>query len=101
MVMEAYPKPRHNYIYNPRYGQRGVLTYAGQQANGAHPSGVAGGMMGGYGYGYGMGGFGMGGHGYSGGVHPVYNTLSYTYPYSGNSYYGSNYHSSYYPSYAH
>jgi hypothetical protein len=91
MVTEGYPKPRHNYIYTPRYGQRGVLTYAGQQANGAYPSGVAGGIMSGYGYGY---GYGVGGVGYVGGAYPVYNTSTYSYPYSGASYYDS----SYYPS---
>jgi hypothetical protein len=47
-ALEAYPKPRHQYIYTPRYGQRGVLSYAGQQPNGAAPTGVVGG---GYGYG--------------------------------------------------
>lgn len=91
MVTEGYPKPRHNYTYTPRYGQRGVLTYAGQQANGAYPSGVAGRVMSGYGYGYGVGGVG-----YAGGAYPVYNTSTYSYPYSGASYYGS----SYYPSYS-
>jgi hypothetical protein len=91
--MEGYPKPRHNYVYTPRYGQRGVLTYASQQANGAYPSGVAGGMMGGYGY-------GVGGVGYAGAAHagayPVYNSSAYSSPYSGASYYGS----SYFPSYS-
>lgn len=92
MVTEGYPKPRHNYVYTPRYGQRGVLTYAGQQANGAYPSGVTGGMMAGYSY-------GMGGVAYGGGAYPVYNTSSYSYPYSGASYYGSSYQPSYYPTY--
>ncbi|KAF9691160.1 hypothetical protein EKO04_010893 [Ascochyta lentis] len=95
--MEGYPKPRHNYIYTPRYGQRGVLTYAGQQANGAYPSGVAGGVMGGAmsGYGYGGGGVGYAGAAY-GGAYPVYNTSTYSSPsYSGASYYGSSYHPSY------
>lgn len=56
--MEQYPKPRHQYIYTPRYGQRGILTYAGQQPNGAPPTGV---MGGGYGYGFGVtGGYGYG-----------------------------------------
>ncbi|XPS81030.1 hypothetical protein M3J07_012999 [Ascochyta lentis] len=87
--MEGYPKPRHNYIYTPRYGQRGVLTYAGQQANGAYPSGVAGGVMGGAmsGYGYGGGGVGYAGAAY-GGAYPrsYYNTMptygqtAYVYP---------------------
>jgi hypothetical protein len=95
MVMEGYPKPRHNYIYTPRYGQRGVLTYAGQQANGAYPSGVAGGIIGGYGYGYGMN---YAGAAY-GGAYPVYNTSAYSYPYSGATYGSSYYHPSY-PSYA-
>ncbi|KAF1363423.1 hypothetical protein EJ07DRAFT_101900 [Lizonia empirigonia] len=83
--MEGYPKPRQNYVYTPRYGQRGVLTYAGQQANGAYPSGVAGGVMTAYGYGAAYGG-----------AYPVYNTSTYSYPYSGATYYGS----SYYPSYS-
>lgn len=70
--MEAYPKPRHQYIYNPRYGQRGLLTYAGQAANGATPTGVVGG---GFGYG-GFGGVGVGmGVGYGVGAYQpaVYN----------------------------
>ncbi|KAJ4308504.1 hypothetical protein N0V94_009326 [Neodidymelliopsis sp. IMI 364377] len=93
MVMEGYPKPRHNYVYTPRYGQRGVLTYAGQQANGAYPSGVAGGLIGGYGYGYGMN---YAGAAYRG-AYPVYNTSSYSYPhpYSGATYGSSYYHPSY------
>ena len=89
MVTEGYPKPRYNYIYTPRYGQRGVLTYASQQANGAYPSGVAGGVMSGYGY-------GVGGVGYARAAYPVYNTSAYSYPYSGANYYGS----SHYPSYS-
>lgn len=112
MVWEAYPKPRHNYVYTPRYGQRGVHTYAGQQANGALPSGPVG-MMGGYGYGMGMGiGYGMGmGVGYGMGSYPVHTSLSYPQKgkkiptYHGTSYYPS-YHSGYstypymsYPSY--
>ncbi|KAL1644635.1 hypothetical protein SLS61_008686 [Didymella pomorum] len=92
MVMEGYPKPRHQYIYTPRYGQRGVLAYAGQQANGAYPSVVAGGFTSGYGYGY---GYGVGGVGHVGGAYPVYNTSSYSHPYSGASYYGSGYHPSF------
>ncbi|KZM19077.1 uncharacterized protein EKO05_0010214 [Ascochyta rabiei] len=97
--MEGYPKPRHNYIYTPRYGQRGVLTYAGQQANGAYPSGVAGGAMGGYGYGGGAVGYTGAAYG---GAYPVYNTSTYPYPYSGASYYGSSHYPSYssYPSYS-
>ncbi|UPX19966.1 uncharacterized protein EKO05_0010214 [Ascochyta rabiei] len=83
--MEGYPKPRHNYIYTPRYGQRGVLTYAGQQANGAYPSGVAGGAMGGYGYGGGA--VGYTGAAYGGAyprsyynTAPTYGQTSYVYP---------------------
>jgi hypothetical protein len=48
--MEAYPKPRHQYIYTPRYGQRGILSYAGQAPNGAAPTGVIGGGYAGVGY---------------------------------------------------
>jgi hypothetical protein len=109
--MEAYPKPRHQYIYNPRYGQRGVLTYAGQTPNGAPPTGVI--PNGGVGYGYGYGAVGMGlgmgvgmGTGVgvaAGGYYPgVQSTRSY-YPYhSQYSYYGggASYYSgasSYYP----
>jgi len=110
--MEAYPKPRHNYIYNPRYGQRGFLTYAGQTANSAPMTGVI--PNGGMGYGYaGVGmGVGMGvsvaAGGYYPGVYPTrsyapsysYHQPSYSYPSyynTGASYYGA---SSYYPSYA-
>jgi hypothetical protein len=100
--MEAYPKPRHQYIYTPRYGQRGFLTYAGQQQNGAQPTGVI--PNGGVGYG-GVGvavgvGVGMGTGVATGGYYPgVYAARSYQpqYPYynGGAGYYGaSNY---YYP----
>jgi hypothetical protein len=102
--MEAYPKPRHNYIYTPRYGQRGFLSYAGQTANAAPMTGVI--PNGGYGYGMGMGvGMGMGGVA-AGGYYPVrayqpsYSHYQPSYPsYSpyyntGASYYGA---SSYYP----
>lgn len=60
--MEAYPKPRHQYIYTPRYGQRGFLSYAGQQPNGAPPTGVIpnGGVGVGVGIGYGGVGVGVG-----------------------------------------
>ena len=95
MVFEHYPKPRHNYIFTPRYGQRGIHTYAGQQANGALPSGPVG-MLGGYGYGMNMG-MGMG---YGMGSYPVYSNLSY--PQKGKkipTYHGSSYYNSYYPNY--
>ncbi|KAA8618045.1 hypothetical protein PtrV1_09552 [Pyrenophora tritici-repentis] len=77
-AMEAYPKPRYQYIYNPRYGQRGLLTYAGQVPNGAAPAGV----IGGYGYGMGYAGVGVGmgvGAGYAAGAYQpaVYNARSY------------------------
>jgi hypothetical protein len=98
--MEAYPKPRHQYIYTPRYGQRGVLTYAGQTANSAPVTGVI--PNGGFGYGMGMGvGMGVG----VAGVGSYYPVRSYQPSYSpyyqppyqyqhGASYYGS---ASYYP----
>ncbi|KAH6638796.1 hypothetical protein C7974DRAFT_431535 [Boeremia exigua] len=88
----GYPKPRHNYIYNPRYGQRGVLTYAGQQANGAYPSGVAGAMMPSYGYGY---NYGAGGIGYAA-AQPVYHPYASAY----NSYQNYSYPNYSYPSHA-
>ncbi|CAN9156614.1 unnamed protein product [Alternaria alternata] len=95
IIMEAYPKPRHQYIYNPRYGQRGLLTYAGQAANGAAPTGVVGG---GFGYG-GFGGVGVGmGVGYGVGAYQpaVYNARPlYPQTYATN-YYPPNYS---YPSY--
>jgi hypothetical protein len=74
--MEAYPKPRHQYIYTPRYGQRGFLSYAGQQANGAPPTGVI--PNGGVGVGVGYGGIGMG-VGVAAGAHypGVYSARSY------------------------
>jgi len=83
--MEAYPKPRHQFIYTPRYGQRGILSYAGQQPNGAMPAGA---MPGGLGVGV----------GYAAGAYQpaVYNARSY-YPYAhGATYYPANYQ---YPTY--
>jgi hypothetical protein len=100
--MEAYPKPRHSYIYQPRYGQRGVLTYQGQQANGAYPTGV----IPNAGYGYGAVGMGAGmGVGVAAGGYPgVYAAQSYHQPYTQpDSYYGgqANYYTpSYYPTYS-
>ncbi|KAH9882650.1 hypothetical protein J1614_000886 [Plenodomus biglobosus] len=90
--MEAFPKPRHNYIYTPRYGQRGVLSYAGQQPNGALPTGVVpGGLHVGAGYGAGVG-VAMG---YAAGAYQpaVHNARSY-YPYAhgANHYPAANYH---------
>jgi hypothetical protein len=95
--MEAHPKPRHQYVYTPRYGQRGFLTYAGQQQNGAPPTGVI--PNGGYGYGGIAVGAGVGvGMGVAaGGYYPgVYTQSSYYPTYNtGANYYGaSNY---YYP----
>jgi hypothetical protein len=97
--MEAYPKPRHQYIYTPRYGQRGVLTYAGQTPNGAAPAGVIpnGGVGVGYGYGAGVGvGMNMG---VAEGYYPAVYTPRPYYPPSYASY-GPNYYGSgaYYPS---
>lgn len=72
--MEQYPKPRHQYIYNPRYGQRGVLIYAGQAPNGAAPTGV---IEAGYGLGIGYPGVVAGvAPGYAVGAYQpaVYNT---------------------------
>ncbi|KAH7413930.1 hypothetical protein DE146DRAFT_12512 [Phaeosphaeria sp. MPI-PUGE-AT-0046c] len=83
--MEAYPKPRHQYIYNPRYGQRGVLTYAGQQPNGAPPTGVI--PNGGMGMGVGVG---MAAGGYYPGVYHPSRSLYPSHHYSG-------YYSGYYP----
>ncbi|KAH7071170.1 hypothetical protein BKA63DRAFT_474690 [Paraphoma chrysanthemicola] len=89
----AYPKPRHQYIYTPRYGQRGYLSYAGQAPNGAPYTGVIpnGGMA--YGYGGAVGGVGMGVA--VGGYHPGVRSYQPSYPYL-----GASYASSYYPSYA-
>lgn len=90
VAMEAYPKPRHQYIYTPRYGQRGVLSYAGQQQNGAYPAGV---IPNGYGYGVGVGYGGAGvGVGYAAGaIHPgVYNAHPLCPTYGAN-YYGHGY----------
>jgi hypothetical protein len=90
--MEAYPRPRHQYIYTPRVGQRGILTYAGQQANGAPPADVAAG-----GFGYSAVGLAYAGAGYTGG-YGVYNSPSYPHPYSA-SYYAPSYQYPSYPSY--
>jgi hypothetical protein len=99
--MEAYPKPRHQYIYTPRYGQRGLLSYAGQQPNGAYPTGVI--PNGGVGYGYGGVGVGVGvgmgvgvaGNSYYPGVRPYQTPYPYyngvTNYYSTPSYYPSTY----------
>jgi len=92
--MEAYPKPRHQYIYTPRYGQRGILSYAGQAPNGAAPTGVIGGA-----YAYGVG------YPAAAACQPVvYNTRSfygstYLYPYynPGYAYYNSFLYGSLYP----
>jgi hypothetical protein len=98
--MEAYPKPRHQYIYTPRYGQRGVLTYAGQTPNGAPPTGVI--PNGGMGMGMGMGvGVGIAAGGYYPGVQAArsYYQPQYSSYYGGG---GANYYNSYpsyYPSY--
>lgn len=100
--MEAYPKPRHQYIYTPRYGQRGFLSYAGQTPNSAPVTGVI--PNGGYGYGVGMGmGMGVAAVGVTaGGYYPVrpyqpsYSyqpSLSYpSYYNTGATYYGANYY---------
>ncbi|CBY00171.1 predicted protein [Plenodomus lingam JN3] len=94
--MDAYPKPRHNYIYTPRYGQRGILSYAGQQQNGAYPAGI---MPGGFNAGVGLvAGVGVG-LGYAAGVYQpaVYNARSYyPYAYSAGYYPATHYQ---YPSY--
>ncbi|KAH7067940.1 hypothetical protein FB567DRAFT_457636 [Paraphoma chrysanthemicola] len=84
----AYPKPRHQYIYTPRYGQRGYLSYAGQAPNGAPYTGVIpnGGMA------YGYGGVGMGVA--AGGYYPGVRSYQPLYPYL-----GASYATSYYPSY--
>ncbi|KAF1829226.1 hypothetical protein BDW02DRAFT_561551 [Decorospora gaudefroyi] len=96
--MEAYPKPRHQYTYIPRYGQRGFMSYAGQVANGAAPVGC---MSGGYGVGYGMG-VGYGVAAAAGAYQPaVYNARPhYTanmYPHYPPTYYANNYQT--YPCY--
>jgi hypothetical protein len=91
--MEAFPKPRHQYVYTPRYGQRGFLSYAGQATNGAAPVGM----------GYGGVSVGMG-VGYAAGAYQpaVYQPRSYypqtyaNYYYPQRNYYASNYP---YPSY--
>lgn len=105
--MEQFPKPRHQYIYTPRYGQRGILSYAGQQPNGAPPTGVMGGSFG-YGYGMGYGSVGIAGTAYTPAVYnrPYYPNYgygcgygsvlpSYSYPYSG--YYNYGLYGSMYP----
>ncbi|KAF2024117.1 hypothetical protein EK21DRAFT_79370 [Setomelanomma holmii] len=88
----AYPKPRHQYVYTPRYGQRGFLSYAGQSANGAPYTGVIpnGGMA--YGYGGVVGGVGVGVA--AGGYYPGVRSYQSSYPQ-----YGATYAPSYYPSY--
>jgi hypothetical protein len=100
--MEAWPKPRHQYVYTPRYGQRGFLSYAGQAPNGAPVTGVIpnGGMGMGYGMGYGGVGMGVGIGAQAGGYYPGVRsyTPQYPYPSSGYSYgpsYGSGYGSGY------
>lgn len=98
--MEAYPKPRHQYVYTPRYGQRGVLTYAGQAPNGAMPTGVIpnGGI--GVGVGYGYGGIGIGVGAAAVGYHPgAYTTRPYQPYYGGYGGYTNYFAPSYYPSY--
>lgn len=94
--MEAYPKPRHQYVYTPRYGQRGFLSYAGQQPNGAYPTGV---MPGGYAVGVGMGAAYGAGVGYgAGGYQPAVHNARPYYPQAyGPSYFAPNYH---YPAYS-
>jgi hypothetical protein len=96
--MEAHPKPRHQYIYTPRYGQRGYLTYAGQTPNGAPATGVIP-NGGGVGYGYGAVGAGAGvGVGVAGGYYPAVHAPSSYYQPS-HAYYAHNYYgtSGYYP----
>ncbi|KAL5117484.1 hypothetical protein ACEQ8H_004649 [Pleosporales sp. CAS-2024a] len=101
--MEAYPKPRHQYIYTPRYGQRGILTYAGQAPNGAPPTGVipnaamAMGVGVGVGVGYADVGVAMGAGIAAGGYHPgvrCYYQPQYPYPYINS---GTTYYPGYYP----
>ncbi|KAF1942299.1 hypothetical protein EJ02DRAFT_454328 [Clathrospora elynae] len=107
-MMEQFPKPRHQYIYTPRYGQRGFLSYAGQAQNGAAPAGVIGG------YGYGAVGVGASmGVGYAAGAGvgvgvgyqpAVYNARSYyPQPYATSHYTPNHYASAYsayqYPAY--
>jgi hypothetical protein len=84
--MEAWPKPRHQYIYTPRYGQRGFLSYAGQAPNGAPPTGVI--PNGGIGMGYGMGYAGVGIGVQAGGYYPGVRPYIPQHPYYG---YGSGY----------
>jgi hypothetical protein len=106
--MEAYPKPRHQYIYNPRYGQRGILSYAGQQQNGAYPTGVIpnGGYAGYSGVGMGIGmSVGVAAGGYPGvyaarPYQPYHQSYSQPYSYYGNSYPASSYYPSYSPAYS-
>jgi hypothetical protein len=98
--MEAYPRPRHQYLYTPRLGQRGILTYAGQLANGAPAAGVAAGAA----YAYGAGGLAYGGAGVvgataaAGAAYGVYNSPLYSYP-CGASYYAPRFQYSSYGSY--
>ncbi|KAF2125493.1 hypothetical protein P153DRAFT_324855 [Dothidotthia symphoricarpi CBS 119687] len=96
-AVSAFPKPRHQYIYTPRYGQRGYLSYAGQQPNGAYPTGV---VPNGMGYGVGMGvGMGVGvgvGVGMAAAYPGVYHTPTYSsYPYGANYYSPAYTHASY------
>ena len=79
---EGYPKPRHEYLYQPTLGlgNRGSYIHRFQHSNGALPQFPFGtathpptgyGMGYGMGYGVGMGGYGMGyGMGYPGAVYP-------------------------------
>jgi hypothetical protein len=87
--MEAFPKPRHQYVYTPRYGQRGFLTYAGQQQNGAPATGVI--PNGGYGYGGVAVGAGMGMGVAAGGYYPGVYAPRFYYPAynTGANYYGA------------
>jgi hypothetical protein len=95
--MEAWPKPRHQYIYAPRYGQRGFLSYAGQTPNGAAPTGVI--PNGGMGMGYGGVGMGVGIGVQAGGYYPGVRSYTPQYPYGYCSGYANYYNTpSYYPS---
>ncbi|KAH7348993.1 hypothetical protein BKA66DRAFT_516631 [Pyrenochaeta sp. MPI-SDFR-AT-0127] len=88
----AIPKPRHQYIYTPRYGQRGLLSYAGQQPNGAYPAGV---MPGGYSFGHGLVGAGVGIGAYpagGGGYYPAVHNAPPHYPYSYGATYSAHIH---------
>ncbi|KAH8732029.1 hypothetical protein GQ44DRAFT_670810 [Phaeosphaeriaceae sp. PMI808] len=94
----AYPKPRHQYIYTPRYGQRGYLSYVGQTPNGAMPTGVI--PNGGVGYGYGGVGVGIGAAavGHQPGVYATHPHQPY---YGGHANYCTqNYYPTYSPTYS-